>query len=190
MSGLCGSSCGIVGSVDAVCWPVICVIGVVWGEGVLPPNVAFKRYGGCTLGGHGFSCKVVMRLNSLGHCARGLIRVVWPFGLWTMDDASDRAVLCKLGLEGYLPNVPFWMVWRAVVVDRAEGLGLLMNEVVGLAFHGGYQSLVSHKYELCGGVDPHIGDVSGEVMYWCYTLLVSWVGVEYGSSCKGAKQWG
>ena len=161
------------------------------GVGVLPPSVAFERYGGCSVGGRGFPCRVMRRLTSLGRCARGLIRAAWPFGLWVVDGASDMAVLRKLGLEGYAPRVPFWMVWRAAVVDRAEGLGLLMNEVVGPAFHGGYQSLVSHEYDLpSGGVGPPSGGVSCDLMHGCYTLLVSRVGVEYGSSRKGAESLG
>lgn len=58
-------------------------------------------------------------------------------------------------------------------MDRAKGLlGLLMSEVIGLAFHGGYHSLVSHKYDFCGGVDPHVGVVS-DVMHGCYFVGVS-----------------
>ena len=63
-------------------------------------------------------------------------------------------------------------------MDRTEGLGLMMSEVVGPAFHGGHSSVVSHQYDVCGGVDPHVGLVSDEVMHGCYAILVSRVGFE------------
>ncbi len=73
----------------------------------------------------------------MGCCVRGLIRAAWLFGVWDVVDADDEAVLHVLGLGHYLPRVPFWLVWRTAVVDRAEGLGLMMSEVIGPAFHGG-----------------------------------------------------
>jgi hypothetical protein len=79
----------------------LCVLLVLCrGMGVLPPSVAFKRYGGCSLGGRGFPCRVMRRLTLLGRCAHGLTRAAWPFGLWVVDDTSNRAVLRKSGLEG------------------------------------------------------------------------------------------
>ena len=44
-------------------------------------------------------------------------------------------------------------MWRTAVVDRTEGLGLMMSEVVGPAFHGGHQSVVSHEFDVCGGIN-------------------------------------
>ena len=43
---------------------------------------------------------------------------------------------------------------------------------------------------MSGGIDHHVGEVLGEVMHGCYTLMVSQVGIEYGSSHKRAKQLG
>ena len=160
------------------------------GEGVLPLDVAFGCYGGSVSGGGGLPCKMLRRLKSLGLCARGMICAAWPFGVWSVDTAEDEAVLHVLGLEHYLPRVPFWLVWRTAVVDRAEGLGLLMSEVVGPAFHGGHHSLVGHEYDFSDAADPRVGVVLGEVVHGCYALLVSRIGVEYGCSRKGVERMG
>ena len=50
---------------------------------------------------------------------------------------------------------------------------------------------MSHAYDHCGSVDPHVGVVLDDVMHGCYTiLLVSWVGIEYGCSHKGTERLG
>ena len=104
---------------------------------------------------------------SIDHCLWSLICASWLFGVWDVVDADDKVVLHLLGLEHYLPCVPFWLMWKTVVVDRAKGLGLMMCEVIGPAFRVGHQSLVSHEYDVCGGVNPHVGLVSDEVMHGC-----------------------
>lgn len=62
-----------------------------------------------------------------------------------------------------------------------EGLCLLMNDVVGPAYHGRYHMVVCHKYDYnVGGFNHHsLGWVSDEVMHGCYTVLVLHSGSEY-----------
>ena len=149
------------------------------GEGVLPPRVALACCGGGPSGGD-LPYKMLRRLKSMGRCVLGLIRAAWLFGVWEVVGAGDEAVLRVLGLGHYLPRVPFWLVWRTAVVDRAEGLGLMMSEVIGPAFHGGHSSVVNHEYDVCGGIDPHVGLVSDEVVHGCYAVWCLGLGLSMG----------
>jgi hypothetical protein len=69
-------------------------------------------------------------------------------------------------LTHYGLAVPFFVAWKAAVIE-SEGLGVMVREVVGPAYHGGYLNHVFHEYD-SGGVHLVFGWVLGDVMYGCF----------------------
>ena len=109
------------------------------GGGVFPREYAFARFGAFesfmrTCKGEVdesvrmFAQKAMRRLNSLGRCVRGLIRVAWEHSMW-----DDPELASRLGLEagkGY--NLRD--VWRAAVGTEC-GLAVLMRSVIGPGYN-------------------------------------------------------
>lgn len=107
------------------------------GSGVLPFDYAVARFGGvnplsvggpvASVRGRAFALKVMRRLNSLGRCVRGLLRVAWDSAEW-VDPGLMGALGLGSGRAWYLHDV-----WRAALgVDTA--LAVFMRNVVGPAY--------------------------------------------------------
>ena len=137
------------------------------GAGVLPWGVALSRYGGDRVVAH----KMVRWVGWVGRCARGLVRAAWPLGVWSCGSDDERSVAEALCLSHYGPAVPFFLVWKAAVVE-CEGLGVVMREVVGPAYGGGYLNHVFHECDSSGDC-PAFGWFAGDVMHGSFTVLVS-----------------
>ena len=143
----------------------------------------------CCVAGWGyflFPMDIVMHWASMGglwRCAHGLIGVAWTLGIWDVVTDDDDVVVHVLDLGSYGPRIPFWKVWKTTVVQSVEDLGLLMNDVVGPVYHGGYHSVVCHEYDVGGFSHPDLGWLSDEVIHGFYTELVLQVGFDSGGQC-------
>ena len=151
------------------------------GAGVLPWGVALSRYDGDPL----VARKMTRWVGVVGRCARGLVRATWPLGVWCGGLEDGRAVIRALHLTHYGLAVPFFVVWKAAVVE-SEGLGVMVREVVGPAYHGGYLNHVFHEYD-SGGVHPVFGWVSGDVMHGCFLMLMSRLSPHFCVDAVGAE---
>ena len=83
------------------------------GAGVLPWGIALSCYGGDPVVARKMTCWV----DVLGWCVRGLGRAAWPLGVWCGGSEDGWAVVRALHLTHYGLAVPFFVVWKAAVVD-------------------------------------------------------------------------